>query len=110
MSIFRYYITNDKKQGTLIAGNINGKKMLTILKDFIKAKPDINVNETVKAITETYNFSIIKQNLSFIDLNENQDTPYTFYHIIDDGGYVEEDGYIYTNIQEIKSEVKQHGK
>ena len=73
--------------------------MLMILKGLIKSKPDINVNEIVKVIAETYGFSIIKQHLSFIDLNQNQDTPYTYYHLIDDGGYVEKDGYMYANIQ-----------
>ena len=36
------------------------------------------------------------------DLNTNPDTPYTYYDLIDEGGYCESDGYMYTDIDRIK--------
>ena len=49
-----------------------------------------------------YGFSVMKEHITALDLNTNPDTPYTYYDLIDEGGYCESDGYMYTDIDRIK--------
>lgn len=98
---FRYFITDNLNIGSLIEGEYNAKKMLLLLGHIIKTYDNtLSYLEIVNIITSKYDFILIKENLEFITLNISIETPYTFFHIIDDG-FMDEDGYLYANINEI---------
>ena len=56
----------------------------------------------VDKLVTMYGFSVRKEHITAFDLNTNPDTPYTYYDLIDEGGYCESDGYMYTDINRIK--------
>ena len=87
MNEYRYFIADDNKTGTLICSNE------------IKAA---SVDDIVDKLVTMYGFSVMKEHITALDLNTNPDTPYTYYDLIDEGGYCESDGYMYTDINRIK--------
>ena len=56
-------------------------------------------NQSERAVVK---YAIPKKHITALDLNTNPDTPYTYYDLIDEGGYCESDGYMYTDIDRIK--------
>ena len=61
-----------------------------------------SVDDIVDKLVTMYGFSVIKEHITALDLNTNPDTPYTYYDLIDEGGYCESDGYMYSDIDRIK--------
>ena len=61
-----------------------------------------SVDDIVDKLVTMYGFSVMKEHITALDLNTNPDTPYTYYDLIDEGGYCESDGYVYTDINRIK--------
>ncbi|WP_124098217.1 hypothetical protein [Ruminococcus sp. Marseille-P6503] len=58
--------------------------------------------ETVTAVlVEKYGFEVMKEKIDKVTLNTDDETPYTYYDLLDEGGYCEPDGYMYTDIDEI---------
>ena len=103
MNEYRYFIADDNKTGTLICSNeIKGKDMLLLVGHIIYLYNAASVDDIVDKLVTMYGFSVIKEHITALDLNTNPDTPYTYYDLIDEGGYCESDGYMYTDINRIK--------
>ncbi|HBB64166.1 MAG TPA: hypothetical protein DCZ53_10810 [Ruminococcus sp.] len=103
MNEYRYFIADDNKTGTLICSNeIKGKDMLLLVGHIIYLYNAASVDDIVDKLVTMYGFSVMKEHITALDLNTNPDTPYTYYDLIDEGGYCESDGYMYTDINRIK--------
>ena len=103
MNEYRYFIADDNKTGTLICSNeIKGKDMLLLVGHIIYLYNAASVDDIVNKLVTMYGFSVMKEHITALDLNTNPDTPYTYYDLIDEGGYCESDGYMYTDINRIK--------
>ena len=103
MNEYRYFIADDNKTGTLICSNeIKGKDMLLLVGHIIYLYHAASVDDIVDKLVTMYGFSVMKEHITALDLNTNPDTPYTYYDLIDEGGYCESDGYMYTDINRIK--------
>ena len=103
MNEYRYFIADDNKTGTLICSNeIKGKDMLLLVGHIIYLYNAASVDDIVDKLVTMYGFSVRKEHITAFDLNTNPDTPYTYYDLIDEGGYCESDGYMYTDINRIK--------
>lgn len=103
MQEYRYYITDNHRIGTLISSdNVIGKEMLLLVGYVINVYGDITVNNVVRRLVNLYGFKIMKENISAVELNTSPETPYTYYDLIDEAGYCEDDGYMYTDIDRIK--------
>lgn len=98
---YRYFITDNSATGTLVSGCIQGKEMLFLLGNAIAKKSSINVNEVVSMLCSRYGFTILKSGISKHELNTSDETPYTYYDLIDEFGYCEQDGYMYTDLDAI---------
>ena len=103
MNEYRYFIADDNKTGTLICSNeIKGEDMLLLVGYVICFYNAASVDDIVDKLVTMYGFSVMKEHITALDLNTNPDTPYTYYDLIDEGGYCESDGYMYTDINRIK--------
>ena len=98
MNEYRYFIADDNKTGTLICSNeIKGEDMLLLVGYVICFYNAASVDDIVDKLVTMYGFSVMKEHITALDLNTNPDTPYTYYDLIDEGGYC-----MYTDIDRIK--------
>ena len=90
MNEYRYFIADDNKTGTLICSNeIKGEDMLLLVGYVICFYNAASVDDIVDKLVTMYGFSVMKEHITALDLNTNPDTPYTYYDLIDEGGYCE---------------------
>ena len=107
MKEYRYFITDETNTGTLIScSNTDGKTMLIILGKLLAENKNNDVNTVVKVLCQKYSATVIEEKLFYVDLNSSPNTPYTYYHLIEDDGYCTEDGYMYANLNEIANYFK----
>lgn len=103
MQEYRYFITDDSKFGTLISSDhVKDKDMLLLVGYIINVYGDVTVDSVVERLVNVYGFKIMKKDISCVYLNTSPETPYTYYDLIDEAGLCEDDGYMYTDIDEIK--------
>ncbi len=101
--MYRYFITDKSNIGYLIIGKNNPKEMLIILGHLSLNTSDIS--EIVSKLVIRFNFTVEKKELSFARLNTDDETPYTYYNILEDG-ICPNDGYSYANIVDIRKHFK----
>ena len=103
MNEYRYFIANKNKIGTLVCSNkINGNDMLLLVGYIIYSYGAGTVAHIVNKLTAVYDFEILKESITAAELNSSPETPYTYYDLIDENGYCEDDGYMYVDIGRIK--------
>lgn len=103
MSEYRYFIANKNKIGTLVRNNkINGNDMILLIGYIIYSYGTGTVAHIVNKLTAVYDFEILKESITAAELNSSPETPYTYYDLIDENGYCEDDGYMYVDIGRIK--------
>ena len=99
---YRYFITDDSCIGALIKSNkINGQEMLLLVGYILMTRLAVTVETVTAVLVEKYGFEVMKEKIDKVTLNTGDETPYTYYDLLDDGGYCEPDGYMYTDIDEI---------
>lgn len=102
MNEYRYFITDDSCVGVLIKSNkINGQKMLLLVGYILMTGLEVTVETVVSVLVKEYGFEVMKEKIDKVTLNTSDETPYTYYDLLDEGGYCEPDGYMYTDIAEI---------
>ena len=90
MNEYRYFIADDNKTGTLICSNeIKGEDMLLLVGYVIYFYNAASVDDILDKLVTMYGFSVRKEHITAFDL-------------IDEGGYCESDGYMYSDIDRIK--------
>ena len=95
MSEYRYFIANKNKIGTLVRNNkINGNDMILLIGYIIYSYGAGTVAHIVNKLTAVYDFEILKESITAAELNSSPETPYTYYDLIDENGYCEDDGYM----------------
>lgn len=103
MNEYRYFIANKNKIGTLVCNNkINGNDMILLIGYIIYSYGAGTVAHIVNKLTAVYDFEILKESITAAELNSSPETPYTYYDLIDENGYCEDDGYMYVDIGRIK--------
>lgn len=102
MREYRYFITDESCIGSLVkCSHVNGNAMLLLMGYITKSRINITVEKAVDILVSNFNFEVIKQSIDKVTLNTCEETPYTYYDLIDEGGYCEADGYMYTDIAKI---------
>lgn len=102
MRNYRYFITDRSCIGTLVkSSKTNGNSMLLLIGYLLQTTHTISVENIVNILVKNHSFAVIAKNLDKVTLNTSDDTPYTYYDLIDECGYCEEDGYMYTDIDRI---------
>ena len=100
MKEYRYFITDNSTYGCLVKGRFNGKEMILLLGNIFSNNKTLSIENVVTLLCSKYGFKVEKNNISKVELNTSPETPYTYYDLIDEFGYCESDGYMYTDIEE----------
>lgn len=102
MDEYRYFITDESCTGALVKSNvINGNAMLLLVGHIITTQDNVTVKNVTDVLITDYGFEILKEKIDKVTLNTSDETPYTYYDLLDEGGYCEADGYMYTDLDEI---------
>ena len=96
---YRYYITDNSNVGNLMIGKVNPQEMLLLLGKLIVA--DKAVSEITAILEADFKFEMQAKNLLFSVLNTDDEFPYTYYDLINEG-VPDTEGYLYSNICSIK--------
>ena len=103
----RYFITDDSHIGKLMVGAINPQEMFLLIGKWTVNNK--NVTQICDTLEKNYLFECEADNISFTRLNTDDTYPYTYYDLITER-IAEKDGYLYSNISEIKKYYSENGK
>lgn len=102
----RYFITDDSHIGKLMVGAINPQEMLLIIGKMVFENKGIT--QICDFLETHYFFECEADGISFAELNTDDTYPYTYYDLITER-VAEEEGYLYSNITEIKKYYTESG-
>lgn len=102
----RYFITDDSHIGKLMVGAINPQEMLLIIGKMVFE--DKEITQICDFLEKHYFFECEADGISFTKLNTDDTYPYTYYDLITER-VAEKDGYLYSNISEIKKYYTESG-
>lgn len=97
---FRYFITDNTNNGSLIIGNLNPQTMLLLLG--MISLNEIGKSKIINFFVQQFQFSVEAANIEFSKLNTDDKYPYTYYNLIDEC-VADENGYLYANISDIQN-------
>lgn len=86
MDEYRYFITDESCTGALVKSNvINGNAMLLLVGHIITTQDNVTVKNVTDVLITDYGFEILKEKIDKVTLNTSDETPYTYYDLLDEG-------------------------